>query len=204
MESNFEIPSMGGGALKDLFFVNAKEATDGSAIVELGTWLGAGTKHIADGVKASGNNVEIHTYDDFIIRGNEVQKAAKFGVKVEANKNCLPLVKKFLSAYNNIIFHKGEITKTEWNKKPIHMYIDDACKYEENFIKALKIFSPYWIPGKTIIVLMDFYFYLLRSYDEGLKFQFDFIKSHSDNFKPIIKYEKLCTAVFLYKGGLKL
>jgi hypothetical protein len=205
MEDNFVIPSMGGGKLNKIFFDYAKAIPSGGVAVELGTWCGAGTRALVKGVKESGNDVEIHGYDDFIIQGNEVDKAAKFGVKLKQGQNILPLVKKWLYVPGvKLNLHQGEITKNKWDGKPIYLYIDDACKYEENFIKALKIFSPSWVPMKTIVVLMDYYFYLARPNDKKLEFQKNFIESRPESFKLKYVNKKLGTAIFLYKGGLSL
>jgi len=197
---------MGGARFNELFKKYARRAPNGSAIVELGTWLGAGTRPLCEGVQESGKDVEIHSYDKFEVRGNEIEKAAQFKVNLKDNQNTLPLVKKWLKEYKVKLFlHKCEITDQKWEtEKPIFLYIDDACKYKETFIPALKIFSPYWIPGITIIVLMDFYFYLQRPNDLKLKFQKEFIQSHPDNFELITSNVKLSTAIFKYKGGLVL
>lgn len=196
---------MGGGSLSSIFKNYARMAPDGSAIVELGTWVGAGTLPLIQGVSLSGMDVEIHSYDNFIIRGNEVTKAAKFGIKLKDGQDSLPLVKKWLSGYSvTANLHKGEITNNTWGGRPIYIYIDDACKYEKNFMKALKIFSPYWIPGETIIVLQDFFFYKYRPNDKKLEFQKKFMDLHSDKFELIVEKFKLATAIFRYKGGLEL
>lgn len=203
--NNFVIPSMGGGALGSIFEQYAYQSFDKTAIVELGTWLGAGTMSLIRGVERSKKNIEVHSYDNFVIRGNEVDKARVFGVELKDGMDSLPIVKKYLSGYKVKLFlHKGEITNSKWDGLPISVYIDDACKYENTFIPALKIFSPFWIPGKTIIVLMDFYFYLQRTHDKGLEFQMRFIKAQKKCFEHIISYKKLCTAIFKYKGGLTL
>ena len=204
-KNSFTIPSMGGERLAKFFKYHASKAPDGSALVELGTWLGSGTLPLIQGVASSARDVEVHSYDDFVIRGNEVDKAALYGVSLKDGQDSLPLVKKWLSGYKvKLHLHKGEITETKWNKRPIYMYIDDACKYKDNFLKALRIFSPYWIPGQALIVLMDFFFYLKRPQDEGLKFQKEFMDSHADNFKCIYENQGICTAIFRYQGGLKI
>lgn len=200
------IPSMGGSALSKGLIKYASNASDYTAIVLLGTWLGADTLPLILGVEKSGRDVEVHSYDWFEIHGNEVDKAAKFGVHLEENQDTLPLVKEYLSGHDSVktFLHKGEIINQSWMGRRISMYIDDACKYKETFIPALKIFAPFWIPGETIVILRDFYFYLQRPNDEKLTFQKDFIQSQGDSFRFISGSKKLCTAVFRYMGGMKL
>jgi hypothetical protein len=199
------IPSMGGTAIGEQLQRFAIEAPDKTAIVELGTWLGAGTEQLALGVQTWKKDIEIHTYDNFIIRGNEVDKAAKFGVTLYDGLDSLPLVKSWLKKMTaKIIFHKGEITKDKWNGRPISIYVDDACKYEKTFIPALRNFSPFFIPGKTILVLMDYWFYIRRPDDAGLRFQPKFMTEHKENFDHFGDAKDHCVAYFRYLGGLKI
>jgi hypothetical protein len=200
------IPSMGGAALSKGLIKYTMKAPDHTAAVLLGTWLGADTLPLILGVEKSGKDIEVHSYDCFEIHGNEVDKAAKFGVELHEGQDTLPLVKEYLSGHDFVktFLHKGEITNQTWMDRRISIYVDDACKYEKEFILVLKIFSPFWIPGETIVILRDFYFYLQRPYDKGLRFQKYFIQSQGDSFRFISGSKKLCTAIFRYMGGIKL
>lgn len=196
---------MGGTAIGNYLQQYAANAPDMTSIVELGTWLGAGTEQLALGIAQAKKNIHIHTYDWFQIHGNEVGKAAAFSVAVEDGQDSLPLVKKYLSPIPvEITYHKCEITEQNWNGRKISVHVDDACKYEKQFVKALKIFSPHWIPGKTIVVLMDYYFYLWRPKDPALKFQSQFIQAHRECFEHLADVRDYCVAIFRYLGGLEV
>jgi hypothetical protein len=190
------IPSMGGAALAPWFTQWARES---NTVVELGTWLGAGTNHLAATCPGT-----VYTYDEFVIRGNEVEKAAAYDVTVTRGQDSLPLVQSMLSHHRNIVFTKGRIEDVQWQGGEIDLYVDDACKYGPEFLAALKIFSPYWIPGKTVVAFMDYWFYLARLKDPALKFQKDFITSHRESFSFIMTDKKLGIAAFRYLGGLKI
>lgn len=207
IQDNFLIPGMGGDKVGKLLKPYIRDIPAyNSAIVELGTWCGSCTIHLIHAVlENKQRNIEIHGYDDFIIKGNEVDKAKKYGVNFRENQNILPVVRNWLEKPGvKLYLHQGDIVKKKWSGKPIYMYIDDALKYEENFIKALKIFSPSWVAGKTIIVLMDYFFYLKRPTDKALEFQKNFVESHNGVFEKQYENRKLGTGIFLYKGGLKL
>jgi len=192
------IPSMGGGRLGPRLKKWAEEAQRDTAIVELGTWLGAGTEHLAQG------GLPVHTYDIFEIRGNEVAKARPYGFTFVEGEDSLPFVQKALKRFDNITYHKGEIEKARWKGGKISVYVDDACKYEPAFIAALKIFSPSWIPGETVCVFMDFWWHLSRPKDKKAKFQKNFIMKNSACFDFIMDDQRLGVAAFRYKGGLNL
>jgi len=200
------IPSMGGEAVGKFKLREIAAACEsGTAIIELGTWLGAGTEHLGLGVQDSGNDVEIHGYDWFEIHGNEVDKAKAWGEDVKVDEDTLTRVKRYLSGIKaNIILHKEEIGNVTWSGRPVSLYLDDACKYEKEFVNSIKIFSPYWIPGKTIVVLMDYYFHEWRPSDKGLECQKIFIEAHQECFEPIWEMKKYATKAFKYLGGLKL
>lgn len=193
-----KIPHMGGGTLGPWLQKYASNADPGTAIVELGTWLGAGTQYLAEGAP---DGVTVHTYDKFQIKGNEVDKAARQGLTVRHKQDSLSVVKEFLKDYDNIIFYKGEITSAKWMGPKISVHVDDACKLLPEFKFAINTFSPYWIPGKTILVLMDFYFYIKRVDIPGYICQKNWMDKHKENFKHIESWEDQSSAAFLYLGG---
>lgn len=189
-----QIPSMGGTSLGPLL---QKWALDSETVVELGTWLGAGTKQLASTCPWL-----VYTYDIFKIHGNEIDKAAAYGVTVTEGQDTLPLVKSFLSEFKNIRYFKGRICDQTWTGIPIDLYVDDACKYEPEFIGALKKFAPYWIAGKTVCVFMDYWWHLKRPKDSRAIFQKEFIESHKESFEFITEDKSLGCAAFKYLGGL--
>ncbi len=188
------IPSMGGTGLGPWL---QKWALDADVVVELGTWLGAATAQLASTCQGV-----IHTYDIFEIRGNEVEKAAKYEMAVTVGQDSLKLVQKLLADYTNIIYHKGKISSQPWDGTPIDLYVDDACKYEPEFLDALRRFSPSWIPGKTVCVFMDYWWYLSRTRDKRAKFQKNFLSSQRGCFEHIMSDKHLGCAAFKYLGGL--
>lgn len=192
------IPSMGGAEIGKELIEWAGNIKYGSYIVELGTWLGAGTQKLAIGAN---NRTEIHCYDKFEATKSEVKKAKKYNIILEEKQDTLFIVKHFLAEFKNIIYHKGDIKKIKWIEKPIGLYVDDLCKRTKKFNFAIKVFSPYWIPGETIIVLMDYYWYLRHLKEKDAQVQPEFMKKNKKCFKHIKSWRPLCCAAFLYLGG---
>lgn len=193
------IPHMGGRTIGPWLELFAAEAEECTAIIEFGTWLGAGTEFLARG--AQGRNIKVHTYDIFKTRGNEVDKAAFQGVDLRPKQNTLPLVQGFLRDYDNIVFHKGRISESKWNGPKISVQVDDACKMPAEFSYVINMFSPYWIPEKTILVLMDYSYYLKRPDIPELECQKKYIESHAKNFELIKDWPITACAAFRYLGG---
>jgi len=193
------IPHMGARTIGPWLELFAMEADECTAIIELGTWLGAGTEFLARG--AQGRNIDVHTFDIFETKGNEVKKAAVQGLDIKNGQDTLPIVKEFLKAYDNIVFHKGKITNTTWIGPQISVQVDDACKMPKEFAFAINHFSPFWIAGKTVLVLMDYYFYKKRPDMPKLICQRKYIESHKDNYKFLRDWPEQACAAFGYLGG---
>ena len=205
------IPSMGGRQIGHIFDKYIKYLKPDRAIIELGTWLGAGTAQMALSVINHNKNSKIYTYDKFIVSGRQPLKAQKEGWRLSQGENVYSKVCETLSLFPvPISVIQGIITDAVYSGEKIGLYVDDALKQPGRFEKGLEIFSPYFIPGETIIILMDYYLWEKRG-SEHHKHQYNFIHSHSDCFKMIddridstyIPAEgKDEGAAFLYLGGL--
>lgn len=182
-----QIPSMGGTAIGPFLRNIAKEAPRETAIVEVGTWLGAGTAQLALGVRdrEDGSDVPIHCFDRWAASPSEVEKAAARGaLDICTGQDTLAVTKRFLDPFGvPIVYHKGDIGSATWNDGPISVYVDDAAKTEELFRHVLQTFGPSWIPGGTILVLMDYFFWRKRS--SLYKYQDNVISRYGDHFERI-------------------
>jgi len=140
----------------------ASEVPAGSAIVELGSWLGAGTAHLALGAQKSG--AEIYVYDRFLCANDEERtKAVRCGVQLFIGEDTLPRVSGALEAFPVVIHYiKGSFKpgakSARWDDKPIGLYVDDLTKAEWLWSYAMEVFGAHFIPEKTILVLMDYHF----------------------------------------------
>jgi hypothetical protein len=195
-QSNLEerasrIPSQGGTEIGPFLQKAAANAPDGTAIAEVGAWLGAGTAQLALGLGGRANPPVIHTYDVFEANTVQVQKAAAFGLELREGQDTLPVVRRLLEPFEpNIVYHKGDFRDERWNALPISVYVDDAAKTPKMFYHVLRTFGPYWMPGTTTVVLMDYmYWKRLQETDpesaEKLKVQMNFIDAHRDCFDPV-------------------
>lgn len=212
------IPSMGGRHIGHILRRHAAEVLPGRAIVELGVFLGSGTAQLALGLRDSSRPVEIHCYDRFETRAHEKHMAEKEGVKLASHEDTVPRVQASLAPFGvPVVLHKGDIRLAKWKGPQIGMHVDDACKREPAFTSALRTFSPWWVPGETVVVLMDFY-YFTRKPGIGLEFQYNWMHEHARCFQQIDDEGAMrrdadsertlsiegSTAVFRYMGGLKV
>lgn len=154
-----KFPHQGGVAIGAWLERFAAGVVPGSAIIELGCWLGGGTAHLALGAMESG--APIFTWDRFIcVNEEERGKAAAFKIDFKIGTNTLPWVQDRLKPFPaQIMFNKGSFRKFVWDDKiSIGLYVDDLTKVDEIWRGAMDAFLPSFIPAKTHLFLMDYHF----------------------------------------------
>ena len=195
------IPEMGGRRIGEYLRQMARDARRDSAIVELGCWLGAGTAQMALGLldRPADHGVSIHCYDTFQLSEESALKAQRQGVPLGKGDDMLPWVTGALAPFGgDIHLHKGFIgDETVWSGEKISLHVDDATKYPHTFYKTLKIFGPSWVPGETVVVLMDFW--LFRKPHNAhrvdyMRAQHDFVVARPEIFEPTDLEDGTCAA----------
>lgn len=199
-----QIPSMGGKKIAPLLRQATRNAPADTSVVEVGCWLGAGTAQLALGIRERqcAEDVSLHCFDQWKATPGEVEKAARWGVGLSVWEDTLPRVRRALEPFNvPIRFHKGDIRRSRWDGGPISVYVDDLSKSPSKFIRALLTFGPWWVPGETVIVLMDYDMWK-KTGAAAHKCQKHFVEANSNCFEPI-EHEahaiKSSVAVFLYR-----
>jgi hypothetical protein len=200
-----QIPSMGGTELGAALRQAARETPPDTAIVEVGTWLGAGTAQLALGLRERSQvgGVSIHCFDRWQATDPEVGKALRMkNLTLRAGEDTLPWVMKTLQPFAvPIFFHKGDFRRAAWSGGQISVYVDDAAKTAPKFLHVLKTFGPHWIPGKTIVVLMDFRFWQQSGADKH-ECQKRFIERFADHFVLLERFHVDTCDGFLYRKSI--
>ncbi len=197
------IPSMGGREIGRYLQQWASEVKDGHDIVELGVWLGAGTAQMARGV--GDRSVTVWGFDRFRACASQVKKARKQGVILRPSVDTLPVVMGSLilaGVLEQCTLIKGTIPPMAYTGRPIGLHVDDACKRGGVFLRALKTFGPHWIPGVTVVVLMDFWYFERKPTVRGLEFQYQWMVEHRACFEVLMdRMPGVSGAAFRYIGG---
>ena len=195
------IPSMGGARLGPVLRDLARNAPAGASIVEVGSWLGAGTAQLALGVRERQHpqSVTIHSYDLWRANWSNRAKAAVFGMRLSFREDTLPRVRRLLEPFGvPVVFHQGDIRRAGWDGGPISVYVDDAAKTPALFVRVLQTFGRSWIPGETVVVLMD-YEHWRKTGVAAHRCQQHFIESNRECFERL---ECRYAGVFLYKQAI--
>jgi len=206
------IPSMGGKEIRKELFDRVKDLPESTSIVELGTWLGAGTAQLALALMYYNKSNPIYSYDKFIVSGRQPEKASVNGWNLAPKEDVYNKVRHTLKEFPvNITLRQCDLSKAEYKDEKIGLFVMDAAKKKDPFISSLKVFYPYFIPGETICIFMDYYLWK-KNGEEKHKFQYYFINEHKDNFEYLKDIDTTYNtkegheegAVFKYLGGLVL
>lgn len=200
------IPSMAGRKLGPALRRAAREAPSGTAIVEIGSWLGAGTAQLALGIRErERRDVTLHCFDRWRAQPHEIAKAARQGLHLAPLEDTLPRVRQALQPFEvPIRYHQGDLLQARWDGEPISVYVDDASKELPAFCHALATFGPCWIPGETVLLLMDFHLWKKTGIPEH-EFQRHFLEAAGDSFEPLPiagRRRTAALAIFRYKAPL--
>ena len=184
-----DIPSMGGREIGAFLHEHSAEVDAPRAIVEIGTWLGAGTAHLARGAVGRKAAPAIHSYDVFYASASEVKRAHRQNIDLEVGGDTRPLVRTWLEPIGaDLSLHKGDIMRATWEGPEIGLYVDDAAKTPTLFFHVLDTFGRHWVPGVTTVVLMD-YGYWRKISNKRLRrrarVQQNFVESHPECFERI-------------------
>lgn len=206
-----QIPAMSTKEVHDYLNALGRAWLGKGVAVELGSWFGATATPLLTGLVKANYNLPAYFYDRWQANITEVAKAKRFGVKIKEGQNLLPFFRTNVLTSgipeSLLNFNKGNIWQTllEWPYGPIEYCIFDAPKRTPIFIRVLKILGPSFIPGVTVLGLLDYTFYLSKTGKkrELFKVQERFINKYHEAFTLIKSWPGDCSCYFFrYEGGL--
>ena len=113
------IPSMGGRQIRQYIYQLVSGLKTGRSVVELGTWLGATTASIALSLVIQGKCNPVYSYDRFIVKGRQPEKAEREGWQLTEGQDVLPRVKEVFQIPVPIEFIKGNILDIKYEGEKI-------------------------------------------------------------------------------------
>ncbi len=126
------------------------------AVVELGTWLGCSTVHLAAGLRDSGVGRKLHSYDLFVWGGDADNR--KSGLELEKGADFMPWFLKNIEPLREWIeVQKGSFSRIDWSpEERVEILFLDGPKTEPVIRDSLRIFGPALIPGESMLVFQDY------------------------------------------------
>jgi len=201
------VPEMGNGGkkIKEELIREAAKVVPGNAIVDIAPFLGSTTVFLSYGLFKSENlESTIYSVDLWDINLNEkyqkwldCKKLDITDLRQEYNKN----IKPFTDEGIRIKPIKSDIRNYNYSGELIQIIVDDSGVDKGMTDHVLKSMSPYFIPGKTIIFFMDYYFFQNYHDFESRLYQHDLMEVNKKVFKFIEHPKNSCTAIYQYLGG---
>lgn len=172
--------------------------------IEVGCWLGATSVALLDGLVEAGYDLPFWAFDRWMANVSEVRKAAQQHVRIRPRQDLKPIYHKNVSpVYNDIRMIQGNVPRTlqSFPAQLIEFCMFDAPKRNPVFQKTIDFFIPHFIPGVTILGLLDYHFYLRRRLNrkgdwEEFLAPVKFIEQFSENFTLLRDFEDNGSCVF--------
>jgi len=196
------IPAMTPKEVHDYLHQIGSEWSGEGSVVELGCWLGATSAALLHGLVKADFDRTYYAFDRWESNKQQIDIAKEHGKRLTNKQNLAPLFKKHvLSIYKDVIMYKGQIgdTLSRYPGDLIEICLFDAPKKDPIFTKSMNVLSPYFIPGVTIVGLLDYKFYRKRKgYEkEELLAPVLWMHKHRANFEKIKEWpDNLCSCVF--------
>lgn len=137
-----------------LYWLTATQYTGRGAVVEVGTWLGRSTMHLAAGLRDAGHPGALHCYDQYVWRGNHARAGS---LPLKRGDDFMPHFERNVRpVYPGLRATKAAIDAIRWTGGPIEILFLDAPKRLDTMSGALAAFAPALVPGTSRIVFQDF------------------------------------------------
>ena len=171
-------PGLTTDAERELLFRVARNHFQGTGLViDAGTFLGASTAALSEGLRASGNLRDgtrpIRSYDiavwyDSMNRYLERPAFAEAfsGRRPKQGESFEPEIRKLLRPYEDLVeLVIGDIIKTAKIDQPVEIAFFDCLKTNDRDLASFRAFAPHYVPGHTVVLQQD-YFYESASYNK--------------------------------------
>ena len=153
-----EVPGMTSPAeCRYLYWLTATQLAGTGRLVEVGTWLGRSTLHIAAGLSRSGHDQQLCCFDGYTW-GPSDGKAADLPLRpgdsfqkyFEAN----------VSPFAELIrVHRTRIADISWSGDPVELLFLDAPKKHSDITRCLEVFGPSLAAGQSYIAIQDYLYF---------------------------------------------
>ncbi len=203
------IPAMTPVEVHDYLRELGRNWTGQGIAMELGCWLGASSIPLLEGLVEAGYDKHFWAFDRWIANEQQVYEAKAVGVHLKLGESLLDkYTQNVNSTYHRLICIAGlmPLTLERYTKAPIEICIFDAPKRNSCFMNCVLELYKYWIPGVTILGLLDYNFYKRKSgrVKEDLRAPVDFIEANGKCFTKLEQFEPASPAFFRYEKPLKV
>lgn len=201
------IPRMNTDNCLDTLTQMGEKWTGQGVAMELGCWFGSSSIALLKGLNKAGYDKSFYAFDQWEVGKQQLRDRAEFVTHV--GQNTLPQYIRNVSKYsNNLLVYKGRMPKTiesvDLSDVLIEVLVLDAPKMKPVFTGCIRALYKHWIPGVTILCLLDYNFYQRKKgvEKERLLAPVNFIIGNWDCFSLIYQGRGESAAFFKYEKEL--
>ena len=201
MSNSIQIPTMTPSVVHEYLEGIGKAWTGKGIGIELGSWLGASSVPLLKGLSAAGYDKQFWAFDRWVANKDQVQRAKAQGVDITVHENLTYLYLKNVSdIYDNVAAITGNLPSklNVFSGEPIEICIFDAPKTNPVFIESITQLEKFFIPGITILGLLDYYSYRKNEgvKRERLKAPVRYMDENKDRYQKLAEWPDICSCVF--------
>lgn len=150
-----ELPGMISASESRYLYWLSSGLSGSGCVVEVGSWLGRSSLHIAAGLQPRGT--QLHCFDGFIWAPSDGGKSA---LPLRPGDDFKAYFLENVSGFAaQITAHKTKIAQIEWEGEPIEFLFLDAPKKQPEFAHCLKVFGPALKAGQSSIAIQDYLYF---------------------------------------------
>ena len=150
-----------------------KQWSNRGVAMELGCWLGASSVPLLEGLVQAGYNRPFWAFDMWKASPQQVQEAFKQGQEIVFGQDLIPVYRSNVrGVYKDVLMVRGRLPQSlsNFTNEPIEICVFDAPKRNDVFNQCIDLLKPYFIPGVTVLGLLDFYSYKKKTKAEQYNF----------------------------------
>jgi len=153
-----QVPGMTSAAeCRYLYWLTSSQLAGTGQLVEVGSWLGRSTLHLAAGLERSGHAAKVHCFDGFTWAPSDPRKA---DLPLKPGDNFQPYFEANVSAFSDLVTaRRTRIADIAWSGAAVELLFLDAPKKVPEITRCLEVFGPALIPGQSIIAIQDFQYF---------------------------------------------
>ncbi len=152
-----DVPGMITEAEGRFLYWLTRETALGGAVVEVGTWLGRSTVHLAAGLRDAGLPGRLHAYDRFVWLPDQAHQAPDLPLR--PGQSFEPVFRRFVETVDpGVHVHRADLGEIVWDAGPIDVLFLDAPKRWSEVWSALRTFGSHLVPGRSLLVFQDYLF----------------------------------------------
>lgn len=140
-----------------LYWLAFSQLTGKGQLVEVGSWLGRSSLHLAAGLDHAGSAARLHCFDGFTWARSD---PAKSDLPLKPGDNFQSYFEANVASFKqSVTATRTRISDISWSGGPVEVLFLDAPKKLPEITRCLEVFGPTLIPGSSVIAIQDYQYF---------------------------------------------